>query len=444
MRFAKHHKKVLILGAAGRDFHNFNIFFRKNPLYKVAAFTATQIPNISGRRYPASLAGRLYPRGIPIYPESLLPRLIRRHKIDVAVFAYSDVSHEYVMKKASEALAAGADFWLLGPNSTMLESRKPVISISAVRTGAGKGQTTRYVARILRDAGKRVVIVRHPMPYGDLEEQAVQIFRNVKDLDRYSCTIEEREDYEPHIRLGFTVMAGIDYEKILRAAEKEADVILWDGGNNDFPFFKPNLNIVVADPFRVGHELTYHPGETNLRVADIVIINKVNTAPARNVAALRQNIRSVNKTAKIIEAASVIAADKPALILGKRVLVIEDGPTLTHGGMKFGAGYLAAKKFGGILVDPKKYAGGSIAAAYRKYPHVGPILPALGYGRRQMKELEHTINRIPAAFIVVGTPIDITRFLHIKKPTIRVTYELKERGSRELRKCISAFLKKHA
>jgi predicted GTPase len=441
MPLPKDAKRVIILGAAGRDFHNFNVFFRNNLRYRVVAFTATQIPNIEGRRYPATLSGRYYPKGIPIYPETELSRLIKRLKVDIAVFSYSDISHEYVMHKASEVMASGADFWLLGPNSTMLKSRKPVIAICAVRTGAGKSQTTRKISNILKELGVSYAVIRHPMPYGNLAKQAVQSFRSFEDLGRQHCTIEEREEYEHHIANGSVVFAGIDYEKILRMAEKTAEVILWDGGNNDTPFIKPDLHIVVADPFRVGHELTYHPGETNLRLADIVIINKVNTASAKNVMMLRKNIRAANPNAKIIEAASIINIDKPALIREKRVLVIEDGPTLTHGEMKFGAGYIAAKKFGARkIVDPRKYAIGSIAAAYQKYSHLGNILPALGYGKKQMKELERTINRVPCDTVVVGTPIDIAKFLSLKKPTTRVTYELKELRGPTLKTIITSFL----
>jgi predicted GTPase len=441
MPLPKDTKHVIILGAAGRDFHNFNVFFRNNPTYRVVAFTATQIPNIEGRCYPAALSGRYYPKGIPIYPETELSRLIKSLRIDIAVFSYSDISHEYVMHKASEVMASGADFWLLGPNSTMLKSRKPVIAICAVRTGAGKSQTTRKISNILKELGVSYAVIRHPMPYGNLAKQAVQSFRSFEDLERQHCTIEEREEYEHHIANGSVVFAGIDYEKILRMAEKTAEVILWDGGNNDTPFIKPDLHIVVADPFRVGHELTYHPGETNLRLADIVIINKVNTASAKNVMMLRKNIRAANPNAKIIEAASIINIDKPALIRGKRVLVIEDGPTLTHGEMKFGAGYIAAKKFGARkIVDPRKYAIGSIAAAYQKYSHLGNILPALGYGKKQMKELERTINRVPCDTVVVGTPIDIAKFLSLKKPTTRVTYELKELRGPTLKTIITSFL----
>lgn len=432
--------KVIILGAAGRDFHNFNVFFRGNPRYRVVAFTATQIPDIAGRRYPAVLAGRRHPRGIPIYPESELSRLVKTLHADVAVFSYSDISHEYVMHKSSEAMAAGANFWLLGPRSTMLESRKPVISICAVRTGAGKSQTTRKISNILRELGVAYAVIRHPMPYGNLAKQAVQSFHTLQDLETEHCTIEEREEYEHHIANGSPVFAGVDYGKILREAEKSADVILWDGGNNDFPFIRPDLHIVVADPFRVGHELTYHPGETNLRMADIVIINKVNTAPRENIETLRQNIRSVNPHTKIIEAASVITADKPSLIRGKRVLVIEDGPTLTHGSMRFGAGYLAAKKYGARrIVEPKKYAIGSIRRAYAKFPHLGKILPALGYGEKQMRELERTINRVPCDTVIVGTPINLAKFLTIKKPAVRVTYELKER-SQGIRQAVRALV----
>lgn len=440
----KKQKRALILGAAGRDFHNFNVFFRENSRYRVVAFTATQIPNIAGRRYPPRLAGRFYPRGIPIYPEEELSNLIRNQKIDIAVFSYSDVPHEYVMHKASEAMAAGADFWLLGPASTMLKSRKPVIAICAVRTGAGKSQTTRKISNILRELGVSYAVIRHPMPYGNLAKQAVQAFRTVQDLDTAHCTIEEREEYEHHLANGSAVFAGIDYGRILREAEKFSDVILWDGGNNDFPFIKPDLHVVIADPFRAGHELAYHPGETNLRMADIVIINKVNTAPAANVALLRKNIRAANPNAKIIEAASVITADKPSLIRGKRVLVIEDGPTLTHGEMKFGAGYLAAKKYGArAIVDPKPYSLGSIRRTYGQYPHLGKILPALGYGKPQMRELERTINRVPCDAIIVGTPIDLAKFLSLKKPSVRITYELAAQKGPSLKSQIKALLHRH-
>ncbi|RLI31947.1 GTPase, partial [Candidatus Bathyarchaeota archaeon] len=384
--------RVIIMGAAGRDFHNFNVFFRDNDAYEVVAFTATQIPGIEERTYPPELAGPNYPEGIPIYSEGRLPELIREYGVDQVVFAYSDVSHEYVMHRASIALAAGADFRLMGPSTTMLKARVPVVSVCAVRTGAGKSQTSRRVTKILRSRGYRVVVVRHPMPYGDLRKQVCQRFSTLEDLDRYECTIEEREDYEPHIMNGVVVFAGVDYEKILREAEKEADIIVWDGGNNDLPFYRPDLHIVVVDPHRPGHELRYHPGEANLRMADVVVVNKVGTADPENVSLVEENVRRVNPRATVIRARSSIMVDDPEAIRGKRVLVIEDGPTLTHGEMPYGAGTIAAKRFGAAeMVDPRPYAVGSIVKAYEKYRHLGPILPALGYGERQIKELEETI-----------------------------------------------------
>lgn len=419
--------KVLIMGAAGRDFHNFNVCFRDNPAYEVVAFTATQIPNIEGRTYPAALAGSLYPGGIPIYPESDLARLVKEKQADQVVFAYSDISHEEVMHKASVALAAGADFRLLGPRATMLKSSKPVVAVCAVRTGAGKSQTTRAVARALKAMDKRAVVVRHPMPYGDLAKQAVQRFATTEDLQKYETTIEEREEYEPHIARGSVVYAGVDYEKILRQAESEADIILWDGGNNDFPFYRPDLLIVVADPHRPGHELTYHPGETNLRMADVVVINKVDTAKAEDVNLVRENIRAANPHAIIVQAASPISVDDPAVIQGKRVLIIEDGPTLTHGGMPFGAGVVAAKKFGAReIVDPRPYAVGSIKETFAKYPTTGAVLPAMGYGEKQVAELEATINATPVDLVLIATPVDLRRVVNIKHPTVRVSYELQE------------------
>jgi predicted GTPase len=426
--------KVVIMGAAGRDFHNFNVYFRDNAAYEVVAFTATQIPNIEGRRYPAALAGPLYPNGIPIHPESDLPQLIREHQVDQVVFAYSDISHETVMHRASVALAAGADFRLLGPRATMLKSTKPVVAICAVRTGSGKSQTTRAVAGALREMGKRVVAVRHPMPYGDLAKQAVQRFATYDDLVKHETTIEEREEYEPHLARGTIVYAGVDYEKILRQAETEADIVLWDGGNNDFAFYQPDLLIVIADPHRPGHELTYHPGETNLRMADVVVINKVDTASGENVNQVRANIRAANPDATIIEAASPIFVDDPAAIRGKRVLVVEDGPTLTHGGMAYGAGVVAAQKFGAReIVDPRPYAVGSIKETYAKYPTTGTVLPAMGYGEQQVKELEATINATPVDLVLIATPIDLRRVVNIKHPTDRVRYELQEIGQPTLR-----------
>jgi len=422
-------KRVIIMGAAGRDFHNFNVYFRDHPDYQVVAFTATQIPNIEGRRYPPELAGRLYPDGIPIYPEEELTDLIRRYQVDQVVFAYSDVSHEYVMHKASQALVAGADFRLMGTGSTMLTSRKPVVAVCAVRTGSGKSQTTRHVCDILRRMGHRVVVVRHPMPYGDLTAQVVQRFATYEDLDRYRCTIEEREEYEPHIDRGVVVYAGVDYERILRQAEEEADIVVWDGGNNDLPFFRPDLHIVVADPHRPGHEVRYHPGEANLRAADVVLINKVDTADPDGIAQVRRNIQEVNPQAIVVEAASPIFVEDPGAIQGRRVLVIEDGPTLTHGEMAYGAGVTAARRFGAAeLVDPRPYAVRSIAETFRKYPHIGPLLPAMGYGDEQIRDLEETINATPCDLVLAATPVDIRRLLKVRYPVDRVRYELQVIG----------------
>lgn len=421
--------RTLIMGAAGRDFHNFNVAFRDNPDYEVVAFTATQIPDIEGRVYPAALAGPRYPNGIPIYPEEDLVRLIKELNVDQVVFAYSDVSHEYVMHKASMVLAAGADFRLMGKKATQLKANKPVVSVCAVRTGSGKSQTTRRVSRILRQMGFKVAAVRHPMPYGDLVKQEVQRFASYEDLDKHECTIEEREEYEPHLDNGVIVYAGVDYEKILRQAEQEVDIILWDGGNNDFPFFVSDLKIVVADPHRPGHESTYHPGETNARDADVIVINKVDTAEPQAVLRVRENLRQLNPEAIIIEAASPIFVENPTAIQGKRVLVIEDGPTLTHGEMAYGAGYVAAQRFGAKeIVDPRPFAVDSIAETYRKYPKTGPILPAMGYGREQMKDLEETIRRADVDMVIIGTPIDLARVIRIDKPYQRVRYELQEIG----------------
>lgn len=421
--------RTLIMGAAGRDFHNFNVFFRENSDYTVVAFTATQIPDIEGRLYPPELAGTLYPDGIPIYPESDLEQLIREKEIDQVVFAYSDVPHEYVMHKASQVMAAGADLRLLGSNNTQIKSNKPVISICAVRTGSGKSQTTRRVSLILRDLGFKIAIIRHPMPYGDLAKQAVQRFGEYADLDKYQCTIEEREEYEPHLDNNMVVYAGVDYGKILHAAEKEANFILWDGGNNDYPFYVPDLQIVVADPHRPGHELQYFPGEINARTADVVIINKVDTANLENIVAVRENIRLVNPEAIIIEGASPLLVDDPSKIKGKRVLVIEDGPTLTHGEMAYGAGWVAAQKFGAAeIIDPRPYAVGSILETYQKYPTTGDILPAMGYGDQQIQELEKTINNTNADLVISATPIDLSRIIQLNKPTQRVRYELQEIG----------------
>ena len=435
--------KVIIMGAAGRDFHNFNVYFRNNDAYEVVAFTATQIPGIEERSYPPELAGPNYPNGISIYPEEELPRLIREHNVDQVVFAYSDVSYEYVMHKASIALANGADFRLMGPKTTMLEAKVRVVSVCAVRTGSGKSQTSRQVAKILKSKGLRVVVIRHPMPYGDLRKQICQRFASYKDLDKHECTIEEREEYEPHIDNGIIVYAGVDYEKILREAEKEADVIVWDGGNNDIPFYKSDLHIVVADPHRAGHEIAYHPGEANLRLANVVIINKVETADPKNVERVKQNVRTVNPNATILEAASPITADKTELIKGKRVLVIEDGPTLTHGNMPYGAATIIAKRLGaGEIVDPKPYAVGSIKETYKKYAHLGAILPAVGYGERQIAELKETTDRTPCDVVVIGTPIDLRRVMSIDKPTVRVKYELKVLGPVSLEQILEEFLQR--
>ena len=429
------------MGAAGRDFHNFNVFFRNNPEYEVVAFTATQIPFIENRRYPPELAGDLYPEGIPIYPEEELPRLVREHNVDVVVFAYSDVSHEYVMNRASTALAAGADFWLLGPRSTMLKSSKPVISVGAVRTGAGKSPTSRRVASILKSRGLRVVVVRHPMPYGDLAKQAVQRFASMEDLDRYGVTIEEREEYEPHLAMGNVVYAGVDYERILREAEKEADVILWDGGNNDFPFFESDLHIVVADPLRAGHERRYHPGEANLRMADVVIISKVDSAPMENVLRVLRSVRELNPRARIIRAAMPITVEDPGAIEGKKVVAVEDGPTLTHGEMSFGAAVVASRLHGGILVDPTPYFVGTLRDALRKYPQIKNYVPALGYSEEQIRDLRETLNSVPADLIVSATPVDLTRLMELNKPVVRVRYEIQEIGRPTLEDVIEEFLR---
>ncbi len=435
--------KVVIMGAAGRDFHNFNVYYRNNPRYKVVAFTATQIPGIEKRAYPPELAGANYPNGIPIYSEEDLPELIRKHRANEVVFAYSDVSHEYVMHKASIALANGADFRLMGPSATMLKAEVPVVSVCAVRTGSGKSQTSRRVTGILRGKGFKVVVVRHPMPYGDLAKQVCQRFASREDLDKYECTIEEREEYEPHIANGIIVYAGVDYEKILREAEKEADIIVWDGGNNDMSFYKPDLHIVVADPHRPGHEVAYHPGETNLRMADVVVINKVDTADTANVETVRKNVKRLNSKAIVIEAASPITVDKPELIKGKKVLVVEDGPTLTHGNMSYGAGTIVAKRLGAAeIVDPRPYAAGSIVKKFEEYPHLGAVLPALGYGQEQMKELEETINKTPCDVVLIGTPIDLRHVLRLNKPATRARYELKEIGKPTLEDIIKERFRK--
>jgi len=432
--------RIIIMGAAGRDFHNFNTVFREDPSSRVVAFTATQIPNIEGRRYPRELAGKLYSEGIPIFPESELPRLIRELQADQVVFAYSDVSHETVMHKASLVLACGADFRLIGPSASMLAAKVPVVSVCAVRTGAGKSQTTRAVARILRAKGRRVVSVRHPMPYGDLVRQKVQRFAAMEDLDRHQCTIEEREEYEPHIAAGGVIYAGVDYGAILAEAEKEADVILWDGGNNDLPFYRPDLEIVVADPLRPGHERTYHPGETNLRRAHVVLINKIDSASPEGVEAVRRSVRELNPGAVVIDAASPLSVTGAEQIRGKRVLAVEDGPTLTHGEMKYGAGVVAALRHGAAeVVDPRPYTVASITETFRKYPGIGTLLPAMGYGEAQVRDLEATIARTPCDLVLIATPIDLRRVLKIEKPALRVGYELQEIGKPDLADVLARF-----
>jgi predicted GTPase len=435
--------RTVIMGAAGRDFHNFNVVYRDNPAYDVVAFTATQIPNIDDRRYPAGLAGKLYPKGIPILAEADLETIIRDHRVTEVVFSYSDVAYNYVMDRCSLVNAAGADFRLLGAATTMLKSTKPVIAVCAIRTGSGKSQTTRRIAGILQAAGLKVAAIRHPMPYGNLEKQRVQRFGSLADLKKHDCTIEEIEEYEPHIVSGTIIYAGVDYGAILAQAQAEADVILWDGGNNDTSFYRADLLIVVADPLRVGNELLYYPGETNLRLADVVIINKVDTADIHATNQLRTNIRHVNSRAVIIEAASPITVDHPEYITGKRVLVVEDGPTLTHGEMKFGAGIVAAGKFGAAeIVDPRPYTVGTITETFRKYPNIGTLLPAMGYGDKQVKDLETTINRTPCDAVIIGTPIDLTRLIKIRKPAVRVGYDLQEIGKPDLMDVLKPFLKK--
>ena len=429
--------RTLIMGAAGRDFHNFNTVFRDDDKYEVVAFTATQIPNIDGRLYPPSLAGELYPDGIPIYDEADLDKLIKEENIDQVIFAYSDVSNQYIMNMSSRVNASGAQFSLMGSEQTMVKSTKPVVAICAVRTGSGKSQTTRKVAEVLKEMGKKVAVIRHPMPYGDLAAQAVQRFANYDDLDKHQVTIEEREEYEPHIARGNVVYAGVDYEAILRKAEEEADVIIWDGGNNDMPFYKPDIMFVVTDPHRAGHELTYYPGATCLRMADVVIINKVNTADRDDIETVRKNIKSVNPDATIIEANSPVTADDPALIKDKRVLVVEDGPTLTHGGMKYGAGVVAAEEAGAEeLVDPREYAVGTIKDTFDSYPEIGILLPAMGYGEQQIRDLEETINAVDCDVVIIGTPIDLTKLIKIQKPVVRVTYELEEIGDIDIKEIL--------
>ena len=414
------------MGAAGRDFHNFNVVYREDETHEVVAFTATQIPGIEGRVYPSELAGPLYPTGIPIFPEETLENLVRELEVDEVVFAYSDVSHQTVMHLASRALAAGADFSLLGPRSTMLEAEVPVVAVCAVRTGSGKSQTTRAVSRILKEAGKRIAVVRHPMPYGDLASQAVQRFESYEDLISANCTIEEREEYEPHISQGSIVYAGIDYEQILQAAQSETDIVVWDGGNNDLPFYKPDVHITVADPLRVGHESSYHPGEANLRMADVVIINKVDSAEPDHVSLLRSTIQSFNPGADIVEARSPITVEEGMSLEGRRALVVEDGPTLTHGEMGYGAGVVAARRAGAELVDPRPWAVGSIQQVYDRYPHIGALLPAMGYSDIQRKELAETINLADADVVLIATPIDLRQICDIRKPAFRARYELED------------------
>lgn len=425
------------MGAAGRDFHNFNTYFRDNEDYNVVAFTATQIPNIDNREYPAELAGKLYPNGIKIYEESELVNLINEKEVDEVVFSYSDIPFEYVMTKASIVNAAGASFTLLGTKETMVKSSKPVISVLAVRTGCGKSQTSRAIVKLLTDAGKKVVAIRHPMPYGDLVKQKVQRFASIEDLEKHECTIEEIEEYEPHIALGGIIYAGVDYEAILREAEKEADVILWDGGNNDTSFYKADVTFTVADPHRPGHELNYYPGNTSLRMADAVIINKIDSADGDDILKVMHNVKNENPDAVIIEAASPVFVDKPEVVKGKRVLVVEDGPTLTHGEMQYGAGTIAAEKLGAAeIIDPRPYTVNSIADTYKKYPNIGILLPAMGYGEEQMKDLEETINKVDCDSVVIGTPIDLGRILNINKPSTRVRYELQEIGQITIEKVL--------
>jgi len=437
-------KRVLIMGAAGRDFHNFNVYYRDNADYEVVAFTAYQIPNIAGRKYPAELAGKLYPAGIPIYEEKELADLIKKLKVDEVEFAYSDVAFNTVMAKGSIALACGADFKFLSGEHTYIKSKKPVIAVCAVRTGCGKSQTTRFIASMLKGMGKKVVAIRHPMPYGDLVAQTCQRYATLADLKKHKCTIEEMEEYEPHIAAGVIVYAGVDYGKILAEAEKEADVILWDGGNNDLPFYKPDLHIVVTDPLRAGHEGVYHPGAANLRMADVVIINKVDTAEPDAVEDVKENVKLMNPKAKIIEAESPVTIDgENGQVKNKKVLVVEDGPTLTHGEMDYGAAYVAAKQYGAKeIVDPRPYAIGTIKKVYENFKQLEDILPAMGYGDDQMKELKDTINAIPADLVLVGTPIDLAEHLHFNKPSLRVTYSLKERTAPGMKEVLTRLLKK--
>ena len=436
-------KNVIIIGAAGRDFHNFNTYFRGNELYNVVAFTAAQIPDIDGRKYPSELAGELYPQGIPIYAETDLPKLIKELKADICVFSYSDVTYNKVMGVSAIVNAAGADFMLLGPAQTQIKSTKPVISVCAVRTGCGKSQTSRRVIEILMEMGLRVVAVRHPMPYGNLVEQKVQRFATIDDLKKHKCTIEEMEEYEPHVVRGNVIYAGVDYEAILREAEKEADVVIWDGGNNDFSFYVPDLMITVVDPHRPGNELSYYPGEVTLRVADVVVINKMDSASPENIQIVRENIEKVNPTAVVIDAASPLTVHHPELIKGKRVLVVEDGPTLTHGEMKLGAGTVAARKYGAKeLVDPRPFVVGKLAETFKTYPNIGLLLPAMGYGEQQIADLEKTINNTDCDTVVIATPIDLQRIVKINKPATKVDYDLEEIGRPKLTDVLGEFVKK--
>lgn len=435
-------RKVLIMGAAGRDFHNFNLFFRNNPNFRVEAFTAAQIPDISGRRYPTDLSGRLYPKGIPIYPEEKLPKIVKKFGIDMVVLAYSDLPHNEVMHKASLINSLGPDFVLMGTEDTMLESRKPVVAVTAVRTGCGKSQTTRKISRILRNFGKSVAVVRHPMPYGDLMKQVCQRYERHGDLDRHGCTIEEREEYEPLIEECDILFAGVDYERILREAEREADIILWDGGNNDTPFFRPDLHIVIVDPHRPHHEISYYPGETNFRMADVIIINKEKTALKGSIRILKGHIKKYNPRAKVVDANSLITVNEPDLIKGKRVLVVEDGPTLTHGEMFYGAGTIAARRFSAKIVDPRPYAVGSIKQTFKKYPHLGDVLPAMGYSEKQIRELEKTINKVECDAVISGTPIDLRRIIKVIKPIVRIQYNLEEISKPDLKDILKKFLQK--
>lgn len=435
--------KVIIIGAAGRDFHNFNTVYRNNPNYEVVAFTAAQIPDIAGRKYPAELAGELYPNGIPIYDEADLEKLIVDLKADECVLSYSDLPYDTVMHIGSRVMSAGAKFSMMGSYPTMIKSTKPVISITAIRTGCGKSQTTRAIVKALLAEGKKVVSIRHPMPYGDLVAQKVQRFAKIEDLTKHKCTIEEMEEYEPHIAMGSVIYAGVDYEAIVREAEKEADVIVWDGGNNDMPFYTPDLSIVVVDPLRPGHEIGYYPGEVNLRMADVVVVNKVDSAYPEDVEEVLNNVRTYNPKARIVLAASALMVDNPELILGKKVLAIEDGPTLTHGEMTIGAGVVAAQRFGAAeLVDPRPWVVGKIDETYQKYPYIGTLLPAMGYGEQQMKDLEETINRVECDSVVIGTPIDLARFIKIDKPNTRVYYELSEIGKPNMKDIVKEFLNK--